>query len=390
MTMRHVGVGAVLRLERRQVDVDPFGTYEEIGVRSFGKGIFHKEPISGAALGKKRVFEIMPGDLVFSNVFAWEGAVALAGPAEKGRIGSHRFMTYVAASHDVDLSYLRYFFLSESGLALLNQASPGSAGRNKTLAIDRFEALEISIPDIDEQRRVAGKLDRITSSTGKLTELAAHWMRVQAAVVPSLAQRHEMSDYDKRNEGWERVRLGDVMTPASDIHQVESGVTYQNVGVLSFGRGLFEKGSIEGAATSARTLNRIHSGQFIYSRLFAFEGAYAEVTPRFDGYFVSLEFPTFDVDRRRATAAFIAAYLRSPSTWADLARSSKGLGVRRQRIRVERLLEFRVWLPPLEEQQRAVAAMSQLAQCGAKREISLQMLAALRAATLNRAFSGLL
>ncbi len=40
-------------------------------------------------------FAIEPGDLLFSNVFAWEGAVALAGDAESGLIGSHRFMTYV-------------------------------------------------------------------------------------------------------------------------------------------------------------------------------------------------------------------------------------------------------------------------------------------------------
>src|SRR5205823_11936776 len=62
-------------------------SYVEIGVRSFGRGIFHKAPVTGASLGNKRVLEIRPGDLVFNNVFAWEGAVALAGPAEAGTIG---------------------------------------------------------------------------------------------------------------------------------------------------------------------------------------------------------------------------------------------------------------------------------------------------------------
>ena len=45
----------------------------------------------------KRVFRIEPGDLVISNVFAWEGAIAVASDDEAGTIGSHRFMTFVPA-----------------------------------------------------------------------------------------------------------------------------------------------------------------------------------------------------------------------------------------------------------------------------------------------------
>ena len=161
-------VGDVIRLQRRAVNVEPLVTYEEVGVRSFGRGIFHKEPISGVELGNKRVFEIQPGDLILSNVFAWEGAIALAGESERGKIGSHRFMTYVADPEIADESYLRYFFVSEAGLALIRQASPGSAGRNRTLAIDRFEALMIPLPDVAEQRRVSATLDQIADRARRI------------------------------------------------------------------------------------------------------------------------------------------------------------------------------------------------------------------------------
>lgn len=58
--MDHVKVGDVLALQRRAVTVDPDTEYEEIGVRSFGKGIFHKSPVTGLELGNKRVFRIEP------------------------------------------------------------------------------------------------------------------------------------------------------------------------------------------------------------------------------------------------------------------------------------------------------------------------------------------
>ncbi len=150
-----VRVGDAIHLRRSQVKVDRGGQYGEIGVRSFGRGIFHKEPISGAKLGNKRVFWIEPGDLVLSNVFAWEGAIAVAGDGERGKIGSHRFMTYVADPEVAQVEYLCHYFLSDHGLPLIQNASPGGAGRNRTLGIDAFENLEIPLPSAFEQRRIS-------------------------------------------------------------------------------------------------------------------------------------------------------------------------------------------------------------------------------------------
>src|SRR5262245_57955823 len=100
-----VPLGEVLQLQRRWIKVHPTETYREIGVRSFGNGIFHKAPIQGSILGNKRVLRIEPGDLVFNNVFAWEGAVAIAGPEEAGMIGSHRFVTYTVTRRKVPPSF---------------------------------------------------------------------------------------------------------------------------------------------------------------------------------------------------------------------------------------------------------------------------------------------
>jgi type I restriction enzyme S subunit len=127
-----VNLSEILQLQRRWVEVDPSSTYTEIGVRSFGRGIFHKAPVSGVTLGNKRVLRICPGDLVFSNVFAWEGAVALASPAEAGTIGSHRFVTYTAIDDRANLDYLRIFFRTEQGLDTLvgsRPARPAATGR---------------------------------------------------------------------------------------------------------------------------------------------------------------------------------------------------------------------------------------------------------------------
>jgi hypothetical protein len=373
----------IARMRRETVTVDPDSTYREIGLRSFGKGVFHKEPVSGASLGTKRVFRIHPGDLLLSNVFAWEGAIAVASEAEAGLIGSHRFMTYVVDPSEASASYLRHFFLSEDGLELIRRASPGSAGRNRTLGIDAFEAIEIALPAVEEQRRVADVLDQLTERAEVLNARASYAEKVVSALPASLAQRPDLSDQQKVTRGWRRIHLADVMAPVKNEVRVEVGATYPNVGILSFGRGLFEKPPIDGSITSAQRLNRIKAGQFIYSRLFAFEGAYASVPSEFDGRYVSNEFPTFDVDNEQVVASFLAAYFRSPETWENLARSSHGLGVRRQRVRPEAVLAFEVWLPPRDTQHVIVDRIASLDQTSTLRDRAVTLVGALCDSSVN-------
>lgn len=382
-------MGEILSLQRRPVTVELDAVYEEIGVRSFGRGIFHKEPVGGADLGNKRVFWIKPSDLVISNVFAWEGAVAVASNAETGKIGSHRFMTFVPTDARVETSWAGWFFRSQPGLDLIRRASPGSAGRNRTLAIDRFEALEIPLPPVGEQRRISDRLDRVDVAARKLELQAEFASDLVSALAVSISARPDLSEEEKSSAGWRRVALGSAMTLADAQVVVDPNESYPNVGIFSFGRGMFAKAEISGAMTSARTLNRIRAGQFIYSRLFAFEGAYSFVPPAFDGFFVSSEFPAFDADPKQLDAKWLASYLRSPARWAELRGSSKGLGVRRQRVPTDALLAFQIWLPPIQEQRDMVDAIDRLDTAQANRKRSEERIRSLIASSLNEAFARL-
>jgi len=82
----------VAPLVRRKVEPRLGEEYAELGIRSFGRGSFHKPSLDYLSVGTKKLYRIEPGDLVFNNVFAWEGAIAVAKPEDKGRVGSHRFI----------------------------------------------------------------------------------------------------------------------------------------------------------------------------------------------------------------------------------------------------------------------------------------------------------
>ena len=387
MTVEHVRVGEVLRLERRPMQVDAYVEYVEVGVRSFGRGIFHKEPVDGASLGTKRVFHVEPNDLVIRNVFAWEGAIAVASENEAGTIGSHRFMTFVPTDDRIDIRWAAWFFRCEPGLVLIRKASPGSAGRNRTLAIDRFEGLQIPLPAIGEQRRVAARLDRVETGSEELLAKLDLASSLASALTASVVLRSDMEASEKQAIGWERVALGEVLTERIHATPVQADGTYRVAGVYSFGRGIFERGRLDGTATSYRALHRLRAGQVVLSRLKAWEGAIAVVPGEYDGYFLSPEFPTFDIDVAKADTAYLGAVLMTRQFWSSLAAASRGIGARRERVHSARLLEQQVDLPPLETQRAIAKALSAVHGIDARHAGARKRVDALVPAALNETFA---
>lgn len=160
-------LGNCLSRVEKPVEVNPNELYTQIGIRSHGKGIFYKEPVTGAALGNKSVFWIEPDCFIVNIVFAWEQAIGKTTQSEVGMIGSHRFPMYRPVNDRVDVDYLISYFLTKRGTDILEAASPGGAGRNKTLGQDRFLKSKIILPLIEEQRKIAA----ILTTQDKVIEL---------------------------------------------------------------------------------------------------------------------------------------------------------------------------------------------------------------------------
>ena len=177
----------LLTLVSHHVDVHPEQSYQEIGIRSWGRGIFHKDSVTGAQLGDKRVFKLRPGELVLNIVFAWEGAVAIVSESEKDMIASHRFPTFQHPRHLVDLDYLLMFLQSEHGRGIMGLNSPGAAGRNRTIRMDSFLEEEVPLPPLEEQREIVTIFRRderrIQSLAGKVREAVDLLKELRTALI---------------------------------------------------------------------------------------------------------------------------------------------------------------------------------------------------------------
>ncbi len=156
---KQVQISKLVERIRKPLIPEPDRFYRQIGIRSHAKGIFYKEEVDGLSLGNKSVFYIEPNCFIVNIVFAWELAIAKTTINEEGMIASHRFPMYKPLEDKLDLDFLLYFFKSKKGKNLLNLASPGGAGRNKTLGQTDFFKLKIPLPDLKKQKAIAQVLE---------------------------------------------------------------------------------------------------------------------------------------------------------------------------------------------------------------------------------------
>lgn len=170
---------------RRTVDIDISQSYREVGARSFGKGLFVKPDFDGAEATWQKPVWIKSGDLVFSNIKAWEGAIAVACEVHDGCIASHRYITCVPDSTLMTAGFLAYYLLSEDGLEKVGLASPGTADRNRTLSLGNLAKIEVPLPPLVAQQAFNQLQAQVAALKAKHTAIR----HANAALIPATLER---------------------------------------------------------------------------------------------------------------------------------------------------------------------------------------------------------
>lgn len=175
----------VAPLIRRDVAIDLEASYTELGVRSFYKGTFHRRTVAGSEFTWQKMFRVEEGDLIFSNIMAWEQAIALAKSEDQGCVGNHRMLTCVADRTKAVPGFLAYYFRTEEGFAKVYAASPGTAARNRTLVATNLEAIRVPVPPLPVQQ----SFDRLQAEVAALRAQHAELRAANAALLPATLER---------------------------------------------------------------------------------------------------------------------------------------------------------------------------------------------------------
>lgn len=379
-----VALGELLTPRSEFCAISPERYYQEVTVKLWGKGVRLRRRVMGSEIASKERNVARAGDFIVSKIDARNGAYGFIPPELDGAVVTNDFPLFAIIQERIQPRWMYWVCRSKFFVDLCRSASVGTTNRVR-LKESKFVQMPIPVPPMAEQQRLVAHLDAIEARLNRAERLREEEQREKQAFIASLAHRWDLSTDEKLRRGWTDCALGEVLRISADVVPVDTTASYPNIGIYGYARGTFAKPPIEGSTSSAPQLYRVRAGQFIYSRLFAFEGAYAIVQTCQDGCYVSNEFPAFDLDHDRILSEFLFAYFKSPAVWSQLSEQATGLGNRRQRIHPDVILSHNIYLPPIAYQQQVRDALRTLTNCGA--ETCRKELTALIPSLLDRVFN---
>ena len=372
-----VCLGEALRRSEETIKPYPDTEYREITVRLWGKGVVERGRILGASLNGRR-FVAHAGQFIASKIDARNGAMGLIPESLEGALVTNDFPIFNLNKEKLEPRFLGWLCRTADFVELCLRASEGTTNRVR-LKEERFLALEIPLPPLEEQQRVVARIEKMAAQIEEARALRKETADEVDALLRSVL------DSDKNAQP---VPLRELVKLRSPDVSVRVDENYQFAGVYCFGRGVFKGNLKSGLDFAYPRLTRLRAGEFVYPNLMAWEGAFGVVPKECDGCVVSTEFPVFEVNSDRVFPEVLDTYFCTPSVWPEVAGESTGTNVRRRRLNPQDFLNFKMPLPSRETQlmfMKIRAAMDELKPLQMETASTLD---ALMPALLDRAFKG--
>ena len=213
--VRMVKLGDVLTQRKEKIFVEDPLQAKLISVRLYGKGALQREIGDGKVPKAFTGYIGHTGQLVLSRIWARKGAIALIPHGLEGVVVTNEFPLFDVDETQVIPKYLIQLLTSNNFGPTLERASSGSSGQNRVRE-NKFLEISISLPPLEEQKRIVSILDKAKS----IQEARERQLAALDELASSLFQSVNRLSNTK-------VTLGEVISFSS--HSIIPGAEHQNM-----------------------------------------------------------------------------------------------------------------------------------------------------------------
>ena len=252
-----------------------------------------------------------------------------------GNVRSVNGKTYItehaiaaAGNEKSNTSFLHYLFLKMN----LGQYSDQSA--QPGLAVNKLLKLEVSLPPISEQKKIAKLLSLLDERIATQNKIIDKLQSLIKGIVDCTILRKEKN-----------AIVGDVCSISEQI-RAEANID-DIITVRLHGNGVC-KSSAENLQLGATQYYRRKAGQLIYGKQNFHNGAIGIVPISLDNGITSKDIPSFDIDEMKCNSVYLLAQLQSPQYYKPAEALTTGTGSKR--LKEETFLKMPIVLPNKREQ----------------------------------------
>jgi len=157
---------------------------------------------------------------------------------------------------------------------------------------------------------------------------------------------------------WPLVHLEKVLTHHKEFIQINDVATYKRCRLQLHAQGIVLRDIVAGTEIKTKKQQVCNTGDFLVAEIDAKVGGFGIVPKELDGAIVSSHYFLFHIDETQLDKRFLDFFIRTPAFFEQIkAQGSTNYAA----IRPKDVLEYKIPLPPLSEQQRIVAKIEELA-----------------------------
>ncbi|MCL2830251.1 MAG: restriction endonuclease subunit S [Betaproteobacteria bacterium] len=375
----------------------PEATYKEVTVRINGKGVVERRQVQGVEIAADRRHRAKSGQFIISRIDARHGASGLIPDELDGAVVTNDFPLFDVAEDRLDAAFLGWMSKTASFVELCKRASEGTTNRVR-LSEDRFKALNIPLPPLDEQRRIVARIEELAA---KVEEARGVRSISSIALGATLAMARRSFFGKAAATDW--IRLSEHVTeiengksPATEGRIAEANEwAVLKVGAVSFGS--FNERENKALPPSFDPIERyeVKVGDFLMSRANTSDlvGACAIVRATRPHLMLSDKIFRFIF---KSTSDLVPEYLdhalKSPALRTQIVTAATGTSPTMKNISKEKVLALLIPDVPASKQRRVVAELdalqSKLDSVKALQTETAAELDAMLPAILDKAFKG--
>lgn len=293
--------------------------------------------------------KIPKGAVLFTCIGATIGKSGLAGT----ELATNQQINAVIPRDHADGEYL-YYALTHIGDRVKQLAGTQAV---PIVSKSQFEIVEIPLPPLPEQQRIAAVLGTWDRAIERQEYLLASKRQLKYGFMQQLLTGK------KRFKGftgqqWKTYRLSDLLERVFRPVTLSGDDPLDLISIRRRAGGLFFRGSFTAKEFKTVDLNRIEAGDFLVSKRQVTHGALAMVRQPFDGMHVSNEYVIFRCKApEKLHMPFFDWLARSPRMWHMAYLASNGVHIEKLIFDARDFLREKIALPPSLEEQKEIVEL---------------------------------
>jgi type I restriction enzyme S subunit len=162
---------------------------------------------------------------------------------------------------------------------------------------------------------------------------------------------------------WKRFRFSELLEPQDRYVEFDDEHTYSLVSIRRRSGGVFFREALRGGDIKTKVMKRVHSDDFLISRMQVVHGALGMVRPECDGMYAS---DSYDVlvtkDDKLLYMPFLDWMSRMRSFWHIAYISSHGVHIEKMTFKLSDFMNEKISIPSEVEEQRQIASILDTAE----------------------------